>query len=335
MKKVLLLSTGGTIASIKTEKGLTPGRFSRELLEYIPQVKYFAEVTAKDLLNIDSSNMQPEDWLEIAKEIVRNYNDYDGFVITHGTDTMEYTSSALTYLLKNLSKPVVLTGSQKSIEEPLGDANRNLIDAVRFACEDISGVFVAFCGKIINGPRAKKINSKSYDAFDSINYPVVASVKENYVCYHERACQDFEPSLSSYNGQVYCEDQIVPDVNLLKLVPGLDPGLIKEISKHCRGMVIESFGLGGLSDRKRNMFDALENALNRGIYIAITTQVLREGIELGTYALGDKVTNLKVISGKDMTPSALVVKMMWALAKNQNFEELKKVIHTPIQKDIY
>ena len=174
MKNILLIATGGTIASKDNGNGLTPSIDVNVLLDYIPVIRQKCHVTGISLMNIDSSNMDTSHISSISECIMNNYNDYDGFVITHGTDTCAYTAAALSYQLINLSKPVILTGSQLPIDVEKTDAVMNLTNAFIYSCEDISGVFLAFSEKLIKGTCAKKIKTKSFDAFESINFPYIA-----------------------------------------------------------------------------------------------------------------------------------------------------------------
>ena len=188
MKKILLIATGGTIASLHTTDGLAPKITSNDLVKYVPEIKNYCNVDTIQILNIDSTNIQPEYWILITETIEKNYDKYDGFVITHGTDTMAYTSSALSYFIQNSQKPIVITGSQKSIEAEITDARKNLLDSFRFACEDeVAGVYVVFDGKAIIGTRAKKTRSKSYSAFDSINFPVAAFIEDHRITRYIRS----------------------------------------------------------------------------------------------------------------------------------------------------
>ena len=177
MKNILLIATGGTIASKDNGNGLTPSIDVNILLDYIPVIRQKCHVTGISLMNIDSSNMDTAHISSISECIMNNYNDYDGFVITHGTDTCAYTAAALSYQLVNLSKPVILTGSQLPIDVEKTDAVMNLTNAFIYSCEDISGVFLAFSEKLIKGTCAKKIKTKSFDAFESINFPYIATIR--------------------------------------------------------------------------------------------------------------------------------------------------------------
>ena len=178
-KRILMIATGGTIASKRSETGLKPLITSDELLSYVPDARHFCQADAIQVLNIDSTNIQPEHWLLIARTIEDHYNQYDGFVICHGTDTMAYTAAALSYLIQNSPKPIVITGAQKPIDLEITDAKTNLLDSLRFAsCSRAHGVNLVFDGKVIAGTRAKKERTKSYNAFSSINFPYPAVIQD-------------------------------------------------------------------------------------------------------------------------------------------------------------
>ena len=175
MKHILLLGTGGTIACKHGDNGLTPLLTGEELLSYVPAARKFCQVESVQILNIDSTNVHPKHWLMISKAIEENYDDYDGFVVAHGTDTMAYTAAALSYLIQHSKKPIVITGAQKPIDLDVTDARTNLLDSLRFASSDRAhGVNIVFDGKVIAGTRGKKERSKSYSAFSSINFPYLA-----------------------------------------------------------------------------------------------------------------------------------------------------------------
>ena len=178
MKKILLIATGGTIASMPTEQGLAPGLTSRELLETVPELSGVCEIDTLQLFNLDSTNMCHVQWLEIARTIRERYAQYDGFLITHGTDTMAYGAAVLSYLIQQSPKPVVLTGAQRSISQRDTDARENLLNAAIYAADEgAQGVRIVFDGKVIEGTRATKIRTKSYAAFSSMDYPEVAVVR--------------------------------------------------------------------------------------------------------------------------------------------------------------
>ncbi|MFR2945316.1 MAG: asparaginase, partial [Lachnospiraceae bacterium] len=182
MKKILLIATGGTIASTTGKHGLSPTVSAEELIEYVPEIRKCCEADYIQPYNIDSTNVTPAHWLTLAEAIRENYAAYDGFVVCHGTDTMAYTAAALSYLIQNSKKPIVLTGSQKPIDKEDTDARINLRDAFSYAASEKSAqVTIVFHGKAIAGTRAKKIRTKSFNAFDSVDFPVLATVREGKV----------------------------------------------------------------------------------------------------------------------------------------------------------
>lgn len=197
MKRILLLTTGGTIASVETKRGLAPAPTSEPLRRLLDELALPCEVTVHSLFHIDSTNFQPEHWLEIARAIRAAYEEYDGFVITHGTDTMAYTAAALSYLIQYSAKPIVLTGAQRPLSDAITDARRNLRDSIRFALhEGVRGVYLVFDGKAILGTRARKVRSKSYNAFESINYPVAAFIDERRILQYMEAPCAAQPACS-------------------------------------------------------------------------------------------------------------------------------------------
>jgi L-asparaginase len=326
MKKILLLATGGTIASVEGNEGLVPGLSAEELLRFIPNFSQDVKIDGKILMNIDSTNIQPEHWVKIADAVYKNYQDYDGFVITHGTDTLAYTSSALSYMLQGLDKPVVLTGSQVPISFQKSDAKKNVTDALRFACEDIGGVFIVFDGRVILGTRAVKMRTKSYDAFESINHPYVAYVNKNEVKYQWKPT----PVTQSLS----LNTNLCTDVFLMKLYPGTKPEIFDCLKGLYKGIIIESFGNGGLPFEGRNLLLKIQELTEKGMAVVITTQCLEEGEDLRLYEVGRKVAQHQVILSGDMNTEAIVGKLMWALGQTNSLDQVKKIIETPLAGDL-
>jgi L-asparaginase len=326
MKRLLLLATGGTIASVESKEGLVPGMSAEELLNYFEKSTLPVDVTCKILMNKDSTNMQPEHWITMAEAIASNYDQFDGFVITHGTDTLAYTSAALSYMLQGLDKPVVLTGSQVPISFKKTDAKKNLTDALRFACEDTGGVFIVFDGRVIVGTRAVKMRTKSYDAFESINHPYVASIKGNDVTYF------WKPEVSEH--KLIVDKSLCPDVFLLKLFPGIKPEIFDYVKAAYKGVIIESFGNGGVPFEDRNLLPKIKELTEAGIAVLISTQCLEEGQDLYLYEVGRKVAQYDVIISGDMNTEAIVPKLMWALGKTMTISEVKQIIETSIAWDL-
>jgi len=328
MKKLLMIATGGTIASINTKNGLAPELGSEELISFVPEIRQYCHVDTIQLINIDSTNIQPEHWVMMTEAIEENYHKYDGFVISHGTDTLAYTSAALSYLIQNPNKPIVVTGAQKPINVEITDAKKNLLDSFRFASEDgVSGVYVVFDGKAIIGTRARKVKSKSYSAFESINFPVAAIIDDRRITKY----------ISNYNleKEVKFYKDIYPNIFLLKLAPGMEADVLDYIGKKYRGVVIESYGAGGLPFLdKHNFLNKLEGLIEKGKIVVVATQVMFEGSDMGIYEVGVKaLQKYNVLQAYDMTIEAVITKLMWIMALTKNFEEVKAMFYTRIHED--
>jgi L-asparaginase len=326
MKKILLLATGGTIASVEGNEGLVPGLSAEELLHFLPESSQDIKIDCKILMNIDSTNLQPEHWVKIANAVHTHYHNYDGFVITHGTDTLAYTSAALSYMLQGLGKPVVLTGSQVPISFKKTDAKKNVADALQFACEDIGGVYIVFDGRVILGTRAVKMRTKSYDAFESINHPYVAFVNKKEIKYH------WKPSDTTKT--ISLNTNLCTDVFLMKLYPGMKPEIFDCLKSLYKGIIIESFGNGGLPFEGRNLLSKIGELIEMGIAVVITTQCLEEGEDLLLYEVGRKVAQHQVILSGDMNTEAIVAKLMWALGQTDSLKQVKEIIETPLVGDL-
>jgi L-asparaginase len=298
-----------------------------ELISNLSEEQGSYQIESKLLMNMDSTNMQPESWVEIAEAIYENYDHYDGFVITHGTDTMAYTSAALSYMLQNLTKPIVVTGSQVPMIYRETDAKKNMLDAIRFACEEIGGVFIVFDGKVIQGTRAVKIRTKSYNAFESINYPYIAYINGSEVRYHGEI-------RSTEKHELICDTSLCPDVFVMKLYPGTKPELFDCLKQSYKGVIVESFGSGGIPLQGRNLLPKLKELIESGIAVVFTTQCLEEGEDLSLYQVGRKIAENMIIHARNMNTEAIVPKLMWALAKTNDLQEVKRIMETPIANDI-
>lgn len=330
MKHILLLGTGGTIACKHGDSGLTPLLTGDELLSYVPDAKSFCHVDTIQVINIDSTNMQPKHWLMLSKVLEEHYDNYDGFVICHGTDTMAYTAAAMSYLVQHSQKPIVITGAQKPIDLDVTDARTNLLDSLRFAsCERAHGVNIIFDGKVIAGTRGKKERTKSYNAFSSINFPYLAVIQdENILFYIDDKWQDRE-RLRFYH-------TLNNRVALLKLIPSMDSGILDYMAEHNDAVVIESFGVGGLpSYESVNFYDSIENWISKGKTIVMTTQVTQEGSNMSVYEVGQKFKNeFGLIESYDMTLEATVTKLMWILGQTNNPEKIKELFYRTVGHDI-
>lgn len=324
MKRILLIATGGTIASKDNGNGLTPSIDVNILLDYIPVIRQMCHVTGISIMNIDSSNMNTAYIAAISECIMKNYNNYDGFVITHGTDTCAYTAAALSYQLVNLSKPVILTGSQLPIDAEGTDAVINLTHALIYSCEDISGVFLAFSGKLIKGICAKKIKTKSFDAFESINYPVIATIQNSTVIYNNYTSK----AVRNTGKKFHIETDMCTDIAVISLFPGIDLRIFDYINPSCRGIIIEGYGIGGMPD---NITEYIHRLTAGNICVVVTTLCLYEGVRLDIYEVGRNLAKENVINGKSMTLENLTMKLMWSLAHFNNMTDVKDFM----EKELY
>ncbi|SDP23378.1 asparaginase [Desulforhopalus singaporensis] len=337
MINILILATGGTIVCSDHGQGLRPHYTVEDLLKRMQPDLLERNVVGKSVMNIDSSNMTPDAWLTIARQIVEASEDYDGFVITHGTDTMAYSSAALTYLLQGVDKPVVLTGAQYSMADSKTDALQNLHDALLLAGENISGVFIVFDGKVINGTRAIKTKTRSYDAFESVNYPLVAWIKHNRIKYTESVRRVFAKNQLSEEKRSNLKNLVSgleENILVLKLFPGLHPKIFDFIRDNYKGVIIESYGTGGISTEILDLAGRVDKLVEDGIIVAITTQCLKEGVDLQVYEVGRKLPLEKIIYARDMNTDALVPKLMWAMGKTEVFAEIKNLVETPVRDDL-
>ena len=309
--RVLIVGVGGTIASVATSRGVAPGMGAAEILEKALRGKLPAgiEVDILNLMMVDSSLMRPEDWVKIATTIYEKYRDYDSFLVLHGTDTMAYTAAALAFSLRGLRKPVALTGSMKTLEESDTDAPKNLRDSLVFSREapklGLSGVYIVFHGKVILGVRASKVNAASEDAFTSVNYPYVASVNG------EQVAVEHSPS-RRVEGELKLEASFDRSIAVLKAFPGMRADLIEALlSAGVRGIVVESFGLGGLPEE---LIEKLSKISSK-VPVVVTSQPTYGGVNLEVYEVGRRLLDSGVIPAYDMSKEAAAVKLMWVLGK--------------------
>ncbi len=328
MKRVLMIGTGGTIASEMTDNGLTPKLDTEQLLRYIPAVRELCHVECLQLMNLDSTDMTPAEWLKMAKTIQENYGRYDGFVISHGTDTMAYTAAALSYLIQDADKPIVLTGAQKPIDSDVTDSKTNLLDAFRIAADSaFCGVTIVFNGSVILGTRARKVRSKSFSAFASINYPELARVVDGAV---------FRYIMPQHADKPRFYDKLDAKVGLVKLIPGMDAGVLDYVLSRDDAVVIESFGVGGVpSLLSTRFYDCIAGWLKLGKVIVITTQVQNEGSNLTVYRVGHGLkAELSVLEAYDMTTEAVVAKLMWILGQSSDPAFIRRSFYTTVANDI-
>lgn len=286
---------------------LRPSAFFRTVRQRVPELTKLARLEFEVFSNVDSCEMQPELWTKLATRLHERLDDFDGAVVTHGTDTLSDTASALSFMLRNLDKPVVLTGAQRPLGEVRSDARLNLIDAVTSAIEGPSEVTVCFDSHLYRGNRVRKVSIAEYDAFDSPNFPVLGTLGVQ---------ARFERGLSR-RGKRTLWPKLVPDVFLLRVFPGLDPSLVLGLLPRIKGLVVEAYGAGNFPASKalgRSLEPVFAEAAERNIPVVVVSQAHRNGVDLSLYESGALARSYGAISGGDLTLSAAVVKLMHGLA---------------------
>lgn len=324
MKKILFIATGGTIACGVDEGGLTPRADARELLSRIPELGRICEISAVQPFSLDSTNMAPERWVSLAELIRGGYSMYDGFVIAHGTDTMGYAAAALSCMIQKSGKPIVLTGSQLPMRADGTDAVRNLRDAFLCACsDDLYGVYVVFCGRLICGERARKVHTRELDAFRSIDAPDAGRVENGIVLLiHKREKPQGEPLFRC---------KMDSRVMAVKLIPGAPPEILSA-AENCGAVVIEGFGMGGLPDYGGGEYESrIARLLGSGVRVIMTTQVPEGGCDLSLYRVGREISGkYRITEASGMTAETAAMKAMWALAHSHNEEEFERLFSQPL-----
>ena len=316
-KRILLLTTGGTIASMPGTDGLEPHR-SGVMERELQQLRTYYDITVRDVICLDSSNIRPQEWQLIARAIFDARLDYDGIVVSHGTDTMAYTASAVTFMLPDMDIPVVFTGSQLPLADILSDGPDNLRTAFAMAATGRGGVFLAFDRKVMLGCRAVKVRATAFSAFESVNARYAAQVTGLGLTVDDRV-------IPRVKGPARLMDQISSDVFLLKLTPGLSPKIFDAlVGMGCKGIVIEAFGLGGMNVLNEDL-QSIRRAVDAGITVVITTQCLYDSSDLRVYQVGNKLLELGVIQGRDMTTEAAMTKLMWAIGQGMSQKEIRKL----------
>ena len=309
MKKILLLATGGTIASRETEHGLRPALTAEDMRAAIGTTGSTIEVV--DLLSLDSTNIAPCHWQIIARKIAELRTNYDGFIITHGTDTMAYTAAALYYMLEHIDRPVILTGSQRPLGLAGSDAESNLRLAYEAACSSFAGVAVAFGGRLIHGNAAKKMYSLADDAFRSIGRPEIDLAAP-----------------SAPTAPFRLRDALDERVTVIRLYPGMKPITIDaHIASGYRGIILEGYGLGSVpgDDAEESFLPSLDRAKTRACTIVLTTQCIEGGADITHYEVGVRAAELGALSGGTLPIEALYARLMILLAETPKGETVKSL----------
>ena len=319
MKKIHILFCGGTITMRKDSNGqLLPHYSGDDILKKIPQLDTIATISFENITNIDSSNMTPDVWKAIALTVEKKYELYDGFVIVHGTDTMAYTASALSFAIQNLDKPIVLTGAQKAIDDIPSDALNNLTNAIKVATMDVYEVMIVFGTLILRGNRATKISESSLNAFES---PLTMPLGEVSL---EPVFDKTHTKQKKAGRSLVVKAEFDPNIAVIAVHPGFNPAIIlNALISNCHGLIVEAFGAGNIPDM---LVETLTKAKNLEVPIVVLSQCHKGITRMHIYKVGYQALKAGVIPGRDMTVEAASTKLMWALSQTKNMNEIKKIM---------
>lgn len=333
---VLIVYTGGTMGMVFDDSGaLAPFNF-QHIMKEVPSLRNFnlrlSVISFENL--VDSSDMQPSHWIQIGRVIANNYADYDGFLVVHGTDTMAYTASALSFMLEGLNKPVILTGAQLPIGASRSDARENLITALEIASAKknglpvISEVCIFFDRFLIRGNRGKKVESSHFDAFQSENYPPLAEsgiqIEYNY------------PMLKPWQEtRLRFHETLDTHVTILKLFPGINQKVVDGMLgvSGLKGVVLETFGSGN-APTSDWFINSLKSAIDRGIVVFNVSQCVGGKVIQGRYKTSQKLEEIGVVGGSDITTEAAITKLMYLLGKENSTEEVKRKLVLPLNGEM-
>lgn len=328
MKKILLIATGGTIASKSGDLGLKPAIGGGDMLDYVPEIRALCQVDSVQVYNIDSTNITPDHWITLASTIAQNYDQYDGFVICHGTDTMAYTAAALSYMVQHSPKPIVLTGSQKPIDKEDTDARINLRDSFLYAIsDDAADVVIVFQGKVIAGTRAKKLRTKSYNAFESMDFPVLANIRDGRIIQYIKTPKQDKPEFFL---------QLDPKVGVLTLTPGLKAEVLDMFFRYNTAVVLSGYGTGGIPEGEYyGFYDVMQSWEGKGKTLVVTTQVQHEGSDMSVYQVGRGWKNrFDLLEGYNLTYEAITTKLMWILGHTKDDDKIKELFYKNVNYDL-
>lgn len=330
MKKVAIIYTGGTIGMIKDQGTNIPCNDPELLLSIIPELSEIAQIGWFNLFNMDSCMINIQEWNQIAYKVYELYDEYDGFVIMHGTDTMVYTSTALSYTLKNLNKPIVFTGSQKPLSERRNDARNNIINSIEFSTNELREVMICFNNLLLRANRSTKISNHRYDAFISPNFPPLAIIgidiewSSNIIrAYSKQKDPLFIDNLNSYN------------IPIIKVYPNFNSSILKSFQEiSIDGLIIEAFGSGTLPDYNDSFSSFIKSLTQKNIPVILTSQSIQGSINPSSYETGKKAIMNGAINGRNITTEAAYVKMMYLMSHYNHLDTIRKKFYESISGEI-
>ena len=325
MKKILMLGTGGTIACVPSENGLVPALDGKTLVKMVPELAGLCHIDYKQILNLDSSNIAPKHWQIIANALAESYDNYDGFVITHGTDTLAYAAATLSCLLQHSEKPIVLTGAQLPMGVPGSDAAENLKDAFAWALsEGARGVRIVFAGRVIRGLRARKRHTTDPDAFESVGCPDTALIHDGQIIRYGvpvGAGQGTVTDSPLMPPHEFFED-LDTRIALAHLTPGMSPYVLRHMAEGLHALIVEGVGIGGIPD---TLVPVLTRVAESGVFLILTSQVPYGASDFTVYRAGRRIHEAcggQVVTARDIPSEAAFAAAMWAMAMARDREDM-------------
>jgi len=328
LPRILVLTTGGTISMVRDGDGsLVPRSTAGDFLAEVPELGRIAELDVLEVANIDSADLTPSLWVELAKAIYDRLEHYDGFVVAHGTDTLVYTAAALSFMLQELPKPVVITGAQVPLSDLGSDGRANLVSAVRVATADLAEVVVAFGTLVIRGTRAKKVSAFDLQAFQSANVPPVGTLGLTLKLSPTARPRARRKALY----QPFLESRVA----MLPVYPGLSPDLVRHAAATHRGLVLEGYGLGTIPTGPNSIVPAINEATAGGVTVVVCTQCFVGSTEMELYKVGRAALSAGALPALDMTPEATLVKLMWVLGQTHEARTIESLMQKNVAGELY
>jgi len=326
--KILILTTGGTITMLRNEDGtLSPCRDVGALLERVPELRQIADIDLLALANIDSSNLQPGLWKTVATAIYERMDQYDGFVVTHGTDTIAYTSAALAFMIQELPKPIVVTGAQVPLGEIGNDGYVNLINAVRVATSDLAEVAVVFGSQIIYGTRAKKTSVFDLQAIVSVNEQPMGNIG---------LFIKFNATPMARNARKpLLQTSLNENVARIAVYPGFKPDILEYLAQAHDGIVLEGYGAGHIPTETNSLIPAIEAATARNVPVVVCTQCIVGSTQMEIYQVGRAALEAGAIPALDMTSETAMVKLMWVMGQTKDMVTIHSKMQKPFAREIH
>lgn len=326
MKKILLLQTGGTIAMHFDHEAGRAGdqKWSDVLYKEIPELEKIASLQVKNVFFEDSSDINQSHWIQLIQLLADHVNRFDGFVILHGTDTMAYTASALSFALRNFPKPVIMTGSQVPMSNIRSDARRNLVNAVELATSNLKEIAICFNDHLFRGNRSTKMNINAFDAFISPNYPPIAEIGVQIKL--------SELAIQTRDKKFECNPAFDPSVHVIRLFPNLNPVMLDCLNlERTKAVIIEAFGIGNIPSRgEYSLIPFIEKCIEHDCHVIINSQAPYDSVDLSVYSSGQILQTLGALSAGDMTMEASITKTMHLLGLNCSKNEFKTLFYESI-----